>query len=60
MDLNKLVGDTNPEDLKKIIAILQAVVGLKDSDNEPETNDTKKSNIKTKSREKVFLAIKKS
>ncbi|NBX98676.1 hypothetical protein EB118_19265 [bacterium] len=52
MDLNKLVGDTNPEDLKKIIAILQAVVSLKDSDNEPETNDTKKSNIKTKSRQR--------
>lgn len=52
MDLNKLVGDTNPEDLKKIIAILQAVVGLKESDNESEPDDTKKPSIKTKSRQR--------
>lgn len=40
MDLNKLMNDTNPEDLKKIIAILQAVVGAKDSDTQPEPQPT--------------------
>jgi len=40
MDLNKLMNDTNPEDLKKIIAILQAVVGSKDSDKQPEPPPT--------------------
>lgn len=40
MDLNKLMNDTNPEDLKKLIAILQAVVGSKDSDEQPEPQPT--------------------
>ena len=49
MDLNKLINDTNPDDLKKLIALLQAVVG--DSDDSGD-DQPKPSPIKTKSRMK--------
>lgn len=46
------MNDTNPEDLKKIIAILQAVVGAKDSDKQPEPQPTA---IKSKSKKRQPL-----
>lgn len=48
MDLNKLIGDTNPEDIKKLITLLQAVVGS----SEKSTEEQPKSKIKTKTRRK--------
>jgi len=52
MDLNKLVGDTKPEDIQKLIALLQAVVGSSESEEESDNKIIKKSPIKTKTRTK--------
>lgn len=60
MDLNKLLGDTNPDDLKKIIAILQAVAGISEESQDTTsvkdtTQKTSKPVIKSKSRKQKTI-----